>query len=77
MILDSALKLMSIGYIPPRGQVSVEFEFLAIGEEFVPKLCGLTKFDPVWVASLADIAVMKAYTYQDRGEDCDYEDLAR
>ena len=56
--------------------LSAEFEFLAIGEQYVPKLCGLvTKFDPVWTASLADIAVTKAYAYQDRGEDCDYEDL--
>jgi len=55
--------------------LQVEFEFLAVGNEFVPKVQGVTKFDPVWVASLADIAVMKVSAYQDRDEDQDHEDL--
>ena len=38
----------------------VEIEFLDVGGEFVPKLHRITKFDPVYVASLADIALMKA-----------------
>jgi hypothetical protein len=54
-------------YLPGPGVegLTAEFEFLAIGEVFVPKLRGLTRFDPVWVALLADIAVMKTYAYQD------------
>lgn len=55
--------------------LQIEFEFLAVGNEFVPKVWGVTKFDPVWVASLADIAVMKASAYQNRDEDRDHEDL--
>jgi hypothetical protein len=35
---------------------------------------GFTRFDPVWVAALADMAVMKAYAFQDRNEARDYED---
>lgn len=35
----------------------------------------MTRFDPVWVASLPDIAVMKAYAFQNRNEDRDYTDL--
>jgi len=35
----------------------------------------VTKFDRVWVASLADIAVMKASVYQNRDEGRDHEDL--
>ncbi|KAF8224540.1 hypothetical protein L208DRAFT_1511132 [Tricholoma matsutake] len=43
----------------------VEIEFLDIGGEFVPKLHGMTKFDTVYIALLADIALMKALAYQD------------
>jgi len=35
----------------------------------------MTRFDPIWVASLADIAVMKARAYRDRDEPRDKEDL--
>jgi hypothetical protein len=31
----------------------------------------MTRSDPVWVASLPDIAVMKAYACQNRIEECD------
>lgn len=55
--------------------VVVEIEFLDIGGEFVPKLHGMTKFDAVYVASLADIALMKAHAYQDREKADDLEDL--
>jgi len=55
--------------------LKVEFEFLAIGGEFVPRLCGITAFDPVWVASLPDIAVMKANAYENRCESRDLKDL--
>lgn len=53
----------------------VEIEFLDIAGEFVPKLHVITKFDPVYVASLADIALMKALVYQDREKADDLEDL--
>ena len=53
----------------------VEIEFLDIGGEFVPKLHGMTKFDSVYVALLADIVSMKALAYQDREKADDLEDL--
>jgi hypothetical protein len=49
--------------------LEVEFEFLRIGGKFVPKMHGVTKFGPVWVASLADIVLMKALACQDRKEE--------
>ena len=45
----------------------VKFECLKLGGPFVPKIHGMTKFG-VWVASLADIVLMKARAYQGRGE---------
>lgn len=55
--------------------LQVEFKFLAVGNEFVPRVRAITRFDSFWVASLADIAGMKARAYQDRDEDRDHEDL--
>ena len=46
----------------------VPLEFLEIGGGFIPKLHGMMKSGPVCVASLADMVLMKALTYQDRAE---------
>ena len=48
--------------------VAVEIEFLRIGGEFVPKLRGMTKFDSIWIASLPDIAIMKARSEEHTSE---------
>jgi hypothetical protein len=78
---DPRFKLHSDGHWAYTAQGSevedlvVEFEFLAVGNEFVPKMRGMTRFDPIWVAWLADIAVMKARAYRDRDEPRDKEDL--
>jgi hypothetical protein len=53
----------------------VILDFLRIGGEFVPKLHGMTKFNPMWIAALADIAAMKAHAFQSRGKEKDYRDL--
>jgi hypothetical protein len=53
----------------------IELEFLDIGGEFIPKIHGMTLFDPVYVVSLADIALMKALAYQNREEQTDFEDM--
>ena len=60
-------------YHPIEGLL-VKFEFLELGGPFVPKIHGMTKFG-VWVASLADIVLMKARAYQGRGEKNDLGDM--
>ena len=57
--------------------ISVKLEFLAIGGEFVPKIRSTKKIGAsgACVASLGDLAVLKAYTYLDRMDDKDIKDL--
>jgi hypothetical protein len=78
VILDSVCIQTGTGHIPARDhgvEGVVEIEFLTIGEGFVPKLRGLTRFDPIWFASLPDIAIMKAHAFQNRALPSDYIDL--
>ena len=67
VILDSAKVLTGLGmYLLGVEGLQAEFEFLTVEEEFVPKSHGMTKSNPVWVASLPSIA---AYAFQNRSED--------
>jgi len=57
-------------------ETEVRLEFLAAGSEFAPaKLHGGQVFPGALLASLADIAVMKANAYNSRNEDHDLEDM--
>ncbi len=56
--------------------VETHFDFLAAGGEFAPaRLHGLRTFPGAALASLADIAVMKANAYSSRNKQQDLEDM--
>jgi hypothetical protein len=55
--------------------LGVRFEFLQLGGPFLPEIRGVTTFGAVQVASLADIVLMKAFAYRNRGEVYDLDDM--
>lgn len=55
--------------------LEVRFEFLQLGGPFLPEIHGVTTFGAVQMASLADIVLMKAFAYRNRGEVYDLDDM--
>jgi hypothetical protein len=49
--------------------VEVNIKFLELGKQFIQKMHGMTKFGDIYLASLADIMLVKAHAYQSQVED--------